>query len=1095
MSPGASAWRWAFRLVFPFLLGLIRDELLVAAGTNEVPVPVPGWRMELVASAPEIRHPSVVACAPDGRVFVAEDPMDITRPAQVAEGRILCRHPDGHFTVFAEGLHAVFGMQYLEGRLYVLHNPRFSVFRDDHGVGRDRFEIIGQTNPNPWALDWNDHVPANFKLGMDGFFYIAVGDKGLFGATGRDGRRVDLHGGGIVRIRPDGTGLEVFSTGVRNILDVALTDEDDLFTYDNTDENHWMGRVTHMVDGGFYGYPFDFIPRRDYTLWNLADYGAGAATGTTAVTGDALPAEYRGNLFLADFGQRNVRRVTLTREGGSFRAVADQLLFPNPPGDFRPVGIAFTDDDSALYICDWQHRDTKEQAVTGRLWKLSWNGSSQFHPRPTWYPAAAAGRPAEASIPALLESLDHPAHSLRIAAQRQLSRKGTNAVVDLARQLASESTPARARIHALWALHGIDGAATASNAVAHAARSSHAALARQALRQIGESAATHHAPLLLDRLDDSDASIRFHSATALGRIASPESIPRLIGALEQQDLFARHATTVALQRIGRRHPSAWPAIVTGLGHASARVREGTTFVLRDAFDAQLVRVLADLASDRAVGLVFRTNALHCLAPLHHQPAAWNGEWWAYHPFRLPPPARTVAWAGTPRTLETLLAATREPEPTLRLIAIRALKDVRSVEVGSRLLEQFPTEPDADVRDALVTALAALKPDGADATTARYLGQWPDASPFPKDTLALARSVGGPRVTQVLLDLVRDRPDSVRALQAVELLGGIGASNVLPTLASLMESDAHPLQSAAIRAVGQMGGPDATAALVRRLAQGPTEVRAETVRALTPLRATNSIPALLAASADPALRPGCTEALLLLPDPRALDLYLDALASRQASLRSEARRALGRIQGAALPLLIARLQQLPPAVVGELQQVYRGDPAAMATGLFAIETPRPDRDAFLAYALANTGDAARGRQRFHDRAGVACIQCHRVQGEGTGVGPDLSGAGAQFDRRTLAESILWPNRAVREGYNLVEIELTDGEELAGMIRAETSEAISIQPASGEPISIPRNRIRTRRQTTQSLMPEGLEGSLSLEDFSDLLSYLETLRSGT
>ena len=270
-----------------------------------VPKTLPGWRMELMAESPQVSYPSVVCSAPDGRIFVAEDPMDIrTAHADATEGRILCRHPDGHFTVFAERLHAVFGMQYLEGKLYVLHNPRFTVFTDDQGVGRDGVDLIEQTNPNPWALDWNDHVPANFRLGMDGYFYVAIGDKGLYGAVGRDGSRVDLPGGGILRLRPDGTRLEVFCRGVRNIMDVALNAEDELFTYDNTDEHDWMGRLTHMVERGTYGYPHDFVPRRPYTLWMMHDFGGGAATGVACDTEGVLPTEYHGNLFLADFGKR-----------------------------------------------------------------------------------------------------------------------------------------------------------------------------------------------------------------------------------------------------------------------------------------------------------------------------------------------------------------------------------------------------------------------------------------------------------------------------------------------------------------------------------------------------------------------------------------------------------------------------------------------------------------------------------------------------------------------------------------------------------------------------------------------------------------------
>src|SRR5262245_3233883 len=195
-------------------------------GDRRLPAGPPGWRLDVVAEAPTIRHPSVVCCAPDGRVFVAEDPMDISTPrADLAQGRIVCLHPDGRGTTFAAGLHAVFGMQFLDGKLYVLHNPRFSVFDAGGDAGRGRMDLIESTNPNPWALDWNDHVPANFKLAMDGFLYVAVGDKGIYGAVGRDGRRVDLQGGGILRLRPDGTELEVFCRGVRNILDVALDAE------------------------------------------------------------------------------------------------------------------------------------------------------------------------------------------------------------------------------------------------------------------------------------------------------------------------------------------------------------------------------------------------------------------------------------------------------------------------------------------------------------------------------------------------------------------------------------------------------------------------------------------------------------------------------------------------------------------------------------------------------------------------------------------------------------------------------------------------------------------------------------------------------
>ena len=88
------------------------------SGLAALPTPPADRKLETILSAPDIRHPSVVCCAPDGRVFVAEDPMDISMPkASAAEGRIVCIHPDGHHTIFAEKLYAVFGMQNLDGKL------------------------------------------------------------------------------------------------------------------------------------------------------------------------------------------------------------------------------------------------------------------------------------------------------------------------------------------------------------------------------------------------------------------------------------------------------------------------------------------------------------------------------------------------------------------------------------------------------------------------------------------------------------------------------------------------------------------------------------------------------------------------------------------------------------------------------------------------------------------------------------------------------------------------------------------------------------------------------------------------------------------
>ncbi len=1081
--------------------GILFAPSMTSASAADLPAVRDGWKLELVASSPTIKHPSVVVCAPDGKVFVAEDPMDITRPAHVPEGRILCLHPDGRWTVFAEGLHAVFGMQYLEGKLYVLHNPRLSVFRDADGLGADREELIQQTNPNPWALEWNDHVPANFRLAMDGRFYVAVGDKGIFGAVGRDGKRVDLHGGGILRLRPDGTQLEVFATGVRNILDIGMTDEDEIFTYDNTDENQWMGRVTHMVDGGFYGYPFDFIPRRPYTLWMMADYGAGAATGVTVNNEDALPPEFRGNLFLADFGQRNVRRVQIAREGATFRAVHDEQLFLNPPGDFRPVGVAFSDDGATLYICDWQHRDTKDTQVTGRLWRLRWVGKNHAEPRPSWYVPAASGRNPRPGPIDLALATSHPSLNVRMAAQRLLSRpQSEQDLMALSLSVATGVT-SHSRIHAIWAADQLPPPATPRETILHAqiraATIAHAAtgetrVARQAIRQLGNRRVSQALPALTSQLrTNPDPSIRFVASTALGRVGDWAAAEDLVRATEDSDLFARYAAFTALNRIGRGSPDAWPAVIRGLKDDNERIREACAFALRETYDKELVRMLASaLRFAKESEREFKLAVLNALAPMHHQPPPWNGEWWAYHPFRLAPPAKTNAWEGTALVLESLSASINDPDAPVRLAAANGLEMFRADPAGDLLLSRVKVEKDPAVAEAILRGLARMKYSRAGGLAAEAI-QRGSMGRLAGAYFELARSAGGADVIAALKKAAAsDTPD---AADAINVLADVGGKSSVDLVINAAQSGAPAKRVAAIHAMARLAGPRAEGPLIRFLEDPSADVQSASLAALSKLKSSNAIPAIVNLWRAGAMKDQAANAAAEIPDVRAVDIYVEGLASKNAALRSASRDALLKIRDAAFPVLEPNFASLPKGAVAELQRIYRGRPDAAA--LLAIEVGRPAPEEHLNFAVANQGDPTRGEKLFRDRAGVACINCHRVKGEGIDIGPDLSGAGAQFDRRALAESILFPSRAVREGYNVVELELNDGEELSGMVRGETAEVLSLQPATGGPRSIPKQSIKTRRSTPLSLMPDGLEGGLSLEDFADLVSFLESLRSGT
>ena len=1056
-----------------------------------LPEPIPGWRMELVAEPPKINHPSVVACAPDGRVFVAEDPMDISLPkADAAEGRILCIHPDGRITVFADKLYAVFGLQYLEGKVYVLHNPRFSVFEDDDGIGRNRRELIQQTLAEPSALNWNDHIPANFRLGMDGFFYGASGDKGLHGAQGANGSKADLFTGGIFRIRPDGTQLEVVCDGVRNILDVAINAEDEKFTYDNTDEHDWMGRFTHMVERGFYGYPHDFIPQRPYTLWMMEDYGAGAACGVFANTEDALPPEFQGNVFLSDFGKRQVMRVRVERAGGTYRAVSKDDLFPNPPGDFRPVGITPGADGKSLYICDWQHRDEKAAVSVGRLFKLTWTGRDYGSAKPAWYLPAATGKPFQATTGELVQGLSHPARSVRLAAQRRLSaRSETKALSDLARD---SSASALARSHAVWGLDAIDGGKAARAAIIAASRDTNPMLRGQAIRQLGSRRAEETASAIRERLQDADASVRFQAATALGGIGAIQAVPELLTALDEMDLFVRFATFTALNRIGKQAPSAWPAIVQGLANSNSRIREGTTFALRETYDEQLLAALAALFKDSTKPTAMRRAALDLIAALHHQKPPWKGEWWAYHPALQPPPGKSEAWNGTAVVMATLREGLQEQDFELRRTCIAGLALAHDTNSTPALRASFAHETDAASRATILRTLGAMKAPGTLDLVAEELKRFS----HPEITLAAiaaAEGIGGEPAIQALAGVLSAPRATAEALaRTIAALGTLRAKSTVSAIEPLSNNPTASVRAAALGALGRLQGETAIPRLETGLADSELEVRRSVVRALGEIKSTNAVPALLKAYADPTLRADAFSALARTPDARAIGALLDGLASKNATERNAAHLAILGIHEKVRKSLEAKAASLPTQALVELRHIYAGNKEAEAGPLFAREIRRHTLDDYMEAAVKMTGDPARGLKLFAEPGGVSCIACHRMGAEGNDLGPDLSGIGTQFDRRALAEAVLYPSKTVREGYQQITIEMQDDEEVSGLVKGETAETLILRDSSGREHKLPRASIKARRNSALSLMPDGLQAALSLEEFSDLIAYLSSLK---
>jgi putative heme-binding domain-containing protein len=159
---------------------------------------------------------------------------------------------------------------------------------------------------------------------------------------------------------------------------------------------------------------------------------------------------------------------------------------------------------------------------------------------------------------------------------------------------------------------------------------------------------------------------------------------------------------------------------------------------------------------------------------------------------------------------------------------------------------------------------------------------------------------------------------------------------------------------------------------------------------------------------------------------------------------------------------------------------------------AQEASVPNLDAFRRHALIREGDAARGAKLFADETRLACAKCHSIDGTASKAGPDLLAVGDKFGRRDLVDAVLMPSATIAPGYGTVVVETKAGLQYQGVLKQATDQGIQLMGGDGKLISIATTEIQSQQGSTVSLMPEGLQAGVSLQEFSDLIEYLTTLK---
>ncbi len=609
---------------------------------KDVKVPA-GFEAKLFAAPPAVNYPTFVACAPNGEVYVSVDKNGSLDRAPRRGSVVRLRDADGdgradESKLFVPDVDSPRGLVWDRDRLYVLHPPHLSAFidRDHDGVAEEQ-QILVKNLAFTFKDRPADHTSNGVTLGIDGWLYLAIGDFGFLQAEGIDGRQLQFRGGGVIRVRPDGTDLEVYSRGTRNILEVSVDPLLNAFTRDNTnDGGGWDIRLHHFSGGEHHGYPSLYMHFNDEAVQPLADYGGGSGCGGLYLSEPGYPEGFGNALYTCDWGRDFIYRHRMTPKGATF--TADQTEFMRVPR----VTDLDVDAHGQIVVSSWKGATfTYVGEEVGYLLSMT----------PKGHQTAALPNLADAQPDQLLELLKSASHRRRLAAQRELVARGLNE--SIIAKLAAITTDAKlsleSRVAALFAL-ALGAEDQSSKLLTDLIPDPQ--LGEFALRALGDEVDEHFPQAaFVKALTHESPRVRRAALIGLWREGSPESIRAIMQTTVDADPIVAHTARRAVIETQRS--------VTCLEFLNAETNTSPAYAAVLACAGQIhepevvAYVISQLATVKEPAQ--RQHLLSALCRLHFQEGVWKGDSWGTRPDTTGPYYQREAWSETPQVAKTLQA--------------------------------------------------------------------------------------------------------------------------------------------------------------------------------------------------------------------------------------------------------------------------------------------------------------------------------------------------------------------------------------------------------------------------------------------------------
>ena len=138
----------------------------------------------------------------------------------------------------------------------------------------------------------------------------------------------------------------------------------------------------------------------------------------------------------------------------------------------------------------------------------------------------------------------------------------------------------------------------------------------------------------------------------------------------------------------------------------------------------------------------------------------------------------------------------------------------------------------------------------------------------------------------------------------------------------------------------------------------------------------------------------------------------------------------------------------------------------------------------------TGDRKKGESLYRD---AKCSNCHRTQGDGGRMGPDLTNIGKIRSAQHMRQAITDPDADVRQRYWAVNLITDEGKSMSGFLMNEDTWSVQFIDLAGQLQSIPKSGLKDFKVEKTSKMPS-FKSRFSVKELDDVVAYLSSLRPG-